>query len=184
MVRSTVEAGMAIIARRITHARQEVETETFLVGEEVCVRGCFGPRKPDDLCVDPRDGRIHSAPDQPRRGPDAVWRDGIGGDKWHLDEVVIKIAAKTHWLWRAVDQHSVVLDVLVQSHRHARAAKRLLRKLLKRQGRAPRVMITDKLASYPAAKKDLMPGVEHRRIRGSTKGPRTRTSRPDDASGR
>ena len=88
------------------------------------------------------------------------------GDKWHLDEVVIKIAGKTHWLWRAVDQHGIVLDVLVQSRRDAKAAKRLLRKLLKRQGRAPRVMITDKLASYPAAKKDLMPGVEHRRHKG------------------
>jgi putative transposase len=88
------------------------------------------------------------------------------GDKWHLDEVVIKIAGKTHWLWRAVDQHGIVLDVLIQSRRDAKAAKRLLRKLLKRQGRAPRVMITDKLASYLAAKKDLMPGVEHRRHKG------------------
>ena len=60
------------------------------------------------------------------------------GDKWHLDEVVIKIAGTTHWLWRAVDQHGIVLDVLVQSRRDAKAAKRLLRKLLKRQGRAPR----------------------------------------------
>jgi putative transposase len=81
-----------------------------------------------------------------------------------LDEVVIKIAGKTHWLWRAVDQHFIVLDVLVQSRRDAKAAKRLLRKLLKRQGRAPRVMITDKLASYLAAKEDLMP--EHRRHKG------------------
>ena len=88
------------------------------------------------------------------------------GDKWHLDEVVIKIAGTTHWLWRAVDQHGIVLDVLVQSRRDAKAAKRLLRKLLKRQGRAPRVMITDKLASYPAAKKDLLPAVEHRRHKG------------------
>jgi putative transposase len=88
------------------------------------------------------------------------------GDKWHLDEVVIKIAGKTHWLWRAVDQHGIVLDVLVQSRRDATAAKRLLRRLLKRQGRAPRVMITDKLASYPAAKNDLMPGVAHRRHKG------------------
>jgi putative transposase len=88
------------------------------------------------------------------------------GDKWHLDEVVIKITGKTHWLWRAVDQHGIVLDVLVQSRRDTKAAKRLLRKLLKRQGRAPRVMITDKLASYPAARKDLMPGVEHRRHKG------------------
>src|SRR5215217_3792374 len=79
------------------------------------------------------------------------------GDKWHLDEVVIRIAGVTHWLWRAVDQTGIVLDVLVQSRRDQRAAKRLLRKLLKRQGRAPRVMITDKLASYAAAKKELMP---------------------------
>src|SRR5919199_1098944 len=74
------------------------------------------------------------------------------GDKWHLDEVFIKIVWVRHWLWRAVDQHGVVLDVLVQSRRDATAAKRLLGKLLKRQGRAPRVMITDKLASYAAAK--------------------------------
>jgi putative transposase len=88
------------------------------------------------------------------------------GDKWHLDEVVLKIAGVTHWLWRAVDQTGIVLDVLVQSRRDKRAAKRLLRKLLKRQGRAPRVMITDKLASYSAAKRELMHGVEHRRHKG------------------
>jgi putative transposase len=88
------------------------------------------------------------------------------GDKWHLDEVEIKIAGKKHWLWRAVDQDGLVLDVLVQSRRDKRAAKRLLRKLLKRQGRPPRVLVTDKLASYPAAKKELMPGVEHRRHKG------------------
>src|SRR3954447_22045320 len=80
------------------------------------------------------------------------------GDKWHLDEVVLKIAGKKHYLWRAVDQHGVVLDVLVQSRRDKKAAKRLLRKLLKRQCRAPRVMITDKLGSYAAAK-EIMPGV-------------------------
>src|ERR687893_317809 len=85
------------------------------------------------------------------------------GDKWHLDEVAIRIAGVQHWLWRAVDQHGRVLDVLVQSRRDERAAKRLLRKLLKKQGRPPRVAVTDKLASYPAARKELMPGVEHRR---------------------
>src|SRR5215203_1906926 len=69
------------------------------------------------------------------------------GDKWHLDEVVVKIAGVKHWLWRAVDQDGVVLDVLVQRRRDKRAAKRLLRKLLKKQTRVPRVMITDKLAS-------------------------------------
>ena len=84
------------------------------------------------------------------------------GDKWHLDEVAISIAGKKHWLWRAVP----VLDILVQGRRNAKAAKRLLRKLLKKQGTAPRVMITDKLASYAAAKRMVMPGIEHRQHRG------------------
>src|SRR5918999_5150659 len=88
------------------------------------------------------------------------------GDKWHLDEVAIKIAGVQHWLWRAVDQAGMALDVLVQSRRDKRAAERLLRKLLKRQRRAPRVMVTDKLGSYAAARQELMPGVEHRRHKG------------------
>ncbi len=88
------------------------------------------------------------------------------GDKWHLDEVAINISGKRHWLWQAVDQHGVVLDILVQSRRNATAAKRLLRKLLKKQGVTPRVMITDKLASYAAAKRTVMPGVEHRQHKG------------------
>src|SRR5215212_4750412 len=88
------------------------------------------------------------------------------GDKWHLDEVEVKIAGQKHWLWRAVDQDGVVLDVLVQSRRDKRAAKRLLRTLLKRQTRVPRVMITDKLASDSAAKGEVMPSVEHRRHKG------------------
>src|SRR5918912_1036251 len=87
-------------------------------------------------------------------------------DKWHLDEVVIKIAGRKHWLWRAVDQDGLVLDILVQSRRDKRAAKRLLRKLLKKQCRAPRVLVTDKLASYSAAKGEVMPSVEHRRHKG------------------
>ena len=56
------------------------------------------------------------------------------GDKWHLDEVVITIAGTKHWLWRAVDQEGFVLDVLVQSRRDKKAAKRLFRKLLRKQG--------------------------------------------------
>src|ERR671916_2584240 len=76
------------------------------------------------------------------------------GDKWHLDEAVIKIAGVTHWLWRAVGQAGMVLDVLVQSRRDKRTAKRLLRKLLRRQCRTPRVMVTDKLGSYGAAKRE------------------------------
>src|SRR4029453_4428224 len=85
------------------------------------------------------------------------------GDKWHLDEVAIKIAGVRHWLWRAVDQAGRGLDVVVQRRRGGRAARRLLRKLPKRQCRAPRVMVTDKLPSYGAAKREVMPGVEHRR---------------------
>src|SRR5690349_12515713 len=89
-----------------------------------------------------------------------------GGDKWHLDEVMLKIAGAKHWLWRAVDQAGVVLDVLVQRRRDKHAAKRLLRKLVKRQMRSPRVMITDKLASYGAAKREVMPAIEHRQHKG------------------
>jgi putative transposase len=88
------------------------------------------------------------------------------GDKWHLDEAVISITGKRHWLWRAVDPHGVVLDILVQRRRNAKVAKPLLRKLLRKQGITPRVMITDKLASYGAAKREIMPDVEHRQHRG------------------
>ncbi len=88
------------------------------------------------------------------------------GDEWHLDEVQLKIAGERHWLWRAVDQDGTVLDVLVRSRRDKKAAERLLRKLLKKQGRPPRVLVTDKLASCSAARKGLLPGVEHRRRKG------------------
>ena len=91
------------------------------------------------------------------------------GDKWHLDEVVISIGAERHWLWRAVDQDGFVLDVLVQSRRNTKAAKRLMRKLLKAQGVTPRVVITDKLRSYGAAMRDIMLGVEHRSHNGLNK---------------
>src|ERR687884_555572 len=100
------------------------------------------------------------------------------GDKWHLDEVCLMIRGKKHWLWRAVDQHGVVLDVLVQSRRDKRAATRLLRKLLKRQIRPPHVLITDKLASYGAAKWELMPSVEHRRHKGLNNRAETLICRP------
>src|SRR6202011_3182608 len=74
------------------------------------------------------------------------------GDKWHLDEVALKIRGKRHWLWRAVDQHGVVLDILVQERRDQAAAERFLRRVLDGEGGAePRVVITDKLASYPPA---------------------------------
>jgi putative transposase len=91
---------------------------------------------------------------------------GNFADKWHLDEMVVSIKGRKHWLWRAVDAHGYVLDALVQSRRNRKAALRLLRKLLKRQGVSPRVMVTDKLASCGAAKRDIMPGVEHRAHKG------------------
>ena len=65
------------------------------------------------------------------------------GDKWHLDEVALRISGMKHWLWRAVDQTGIVLDVLVQPRRDKRAAKRLLRKLLKKQTRPPRANLSD-----------------------------------------
>jgi putative transposase len=84
------------------------------------------------------------------------------GDKWHLDEVVLSIRGKKHYLWRAVDQDGNVLDILVQSQRNKKAAKRFFRKLLKGLHYVPRVIITDKLRSYGAAKREILPGVEHR----------------------
>src|SRR5450830_1943664 len=88
------------------------------------------------------------------------------GDKWHLDEVVLTIKGKHHYLWRAVDQNGHVLDILMQSRRNRQAAKRFFRKLLKSLRYAPRVLITDKLKSYAAAKTQIMPGVEHREHKG------------------
>lgn len=87
-------------------------------------------------------------------------------DVWHLDEVLIIIAGKKHWLWRAVDQDGYVLDEIVQNRRNTKAAKRLLTGLLKKQGLAPKRMITDKLRSYGAAKRQVMPDVEHRAHQG------------------
>jgi len=87
------------------------------------------------------------------------------GDKWHADEVFLKINGETQYLWRAVDQDGNVLDILVQSRRNKRAAIRFFRKLLKGCTYVPRVLITDKLASYGAAKREVLPGVEHRQSR-------------------
>jgi putative transposase len=86
-------------------------------------------------------------------------------DKWHLDEVVSPFGGQKHWLWRAVDANGDVLEILVQSRRNARAAKRFLKKLMKRWG-VPRVLVTDKLRSYGAAVRDVCPGVDHRSHKG------------------
>jgi putative transposase len=84
------------------------------------------------------------------------------GDKWHLDEVFVKIRGTRKYLWRAVDQHGNVLDILIQSKRDGRAATRFFRALLKHQGHPPRVLITDKLASYQVAHRKTMSTTEHR----------------------
>jgi putative transposase len=83
-------------------------------------------------------------------------------DKWHLDEVVVTIKKQQYYWWRAVDAEGNVLDVLLQRHRDTKAAERFFGKLLKKQGFVPRVIITDKLKSYAAAKKQVLKGVEHR----------------------
>src|ERR687895_846101 len=87
------------------------------------------------------------------------------GDKWHLDEVFVTINGKRHYLWRAVDQGDNILDILVQSRRNKRAANKFFRKLLKGLQYVPRVIITDQLKSYGAAKREILPGVEHRQHR-------------------
>ena len=87
-------------------------------------------------------------------------------DKWHLDEVVVTIKGKQYYLWRAVDADGNVLDILVQRHRDTKAAKRFFRKLLKQQDFTPRVIVTDKLKSYEAAKKQVLKNVEHPQHKG------------------
>src|SRR6202047_583322 len=72
-------------------------------------------------------------------------------NRWHLDEMVVRIAGKHMYLWRAVDHEGEVLDVLVQRRRDKRAALRLMRKLLRKQGFVPKLLTTDKLRSYGAA---------------------------------
>lgn len=76
-------------------------------------------------------------------------------DRWHLDEMVVRIAGKRMYLWRAVDHESEVLDMLVQRRRDKRAALRLMRKLLRKQGFVPKLLVTDKLGSYGAAFRQL-----------------------------
>jgi transposase-like protein len=71
--------------------------------------------------------------------------------RWHLDEMVVRIAGKRMYLWRAVDHEGEVLDMLIQRRRDSRAALRLMRKLLKKQGFAPKLLVTDKLRSYASA---------------------------------
>ena len=103
---------------------------------------------------------------------------------WHLDEMVVSIGGKRQWLWRAVDSEGEVLDLLVQARSDKKAALRLMRNLLKKQGFAPTVWVTDKLRSYGAAKRDLtfQPGMK--RACARTTGPRIHTNPFDDESTR
>ncbi|MFJ1811323.1 MULTISPECIES: IS6 family transposase [unclassified Streptomyces] len=89
-------------------------------------------------------------------------RQPLPGDKWHLDEVFIKINGRLQYLWRAVDQDGNVLDILVQNQRDKAAARRFFRRLMKNTHTVPRVIVTDKLRSYGAAHRKVMPCVEHR----------------------
>ena len=88
-------------------------------------------------------------------------RSGRLGDTWFLDEVFVTIRGERCYLWRAVDQDGDTLDILVQRRRDSRAAARFFRKLLKGEGRSPRRLVTDKLRSYSAAKRETMPSAVH-----------------------
>lgn len=88
-------------------------------------------------------------------------RQGHSGHTWRLDEVYLKINGEQVYLWRAVDQEGEVLDILVQKRRNAKAAKRFFRKLLKGLKYLPRLIVTDKLASYAVAHAEVMPLVAH-----------------------
>ena len=94
--------------------------------------------------------------------------------QWHLDEMAVKIAGAQFWLWRAVDDEGEVLDLLVQRRRNKAAAVKLMRKLLKKQGFAPEVLVTDKLGSYGAAKAEI--GLSARHERGLRKNNRAENS--------
>jgi transposase-like protein len=94
--------------------------------------------------------------------------------RWHLDEMVVSIAGRNFWLWRAVDDEGQVLDLLVQRRRNRAAAVKLLRKLLKKQGFAPETMVTDRLRSYAAAKAEL--GLSARHEQGLRKNNRAENS--------
>jgi putative transposase len=87
------------------------------------------------------------------------------GDTWHIDEVFIRLNGTQHYLWRAVDQNGVVLDILVQERRNATAAKRFFKRLLAGLRYKPKSVITDGLRSYGVAHREVLPDVRHRTSR-------------------
>jgi len=94
--------------------------------------------------------------------------------RWHLDEMFVSINGKRMYLWRAVDSEGEVLDILVQSCRNRKAALKLMRKLLKKQGFIPDAFVTDKLPSYAAALGDL--GMDGRHVTGGRSNNRAENS--------
>jgi putative transposase len=87
------------------------------------------------------------------------------GDTWHLDEVFLRINGVLHYLWRAVDQHGMVLDILVQDRRNGSAVKELFKRLLAGLKYKPRRLVTDGLKSYGVARREILPEVRHRSSR-------------------
>jgi putative transposase len=87
-------------------------------------------------------------------------------DKWHLDEMYIKMNGRTYYLWRVVDADGLVLDILVQERRNQEAAERFLRRLMEGYPEESRVAVTDKLASYGPALRRVLPRTEHRSHKG------------------
>src|SRR5262252_5791294 len=88
-------------------------------------------------------------------------KQGRLGDTWYLDELFVRSNCQQQYLWRAVDQDGDVIDILLQSRRDQRAAERFLRRLVRGQGKQPFRIITDKLKSYAAARRTILPGVTH-----------------------
>ncbi|MDC0344926.1 IS6 family transposase [Alphaproteobacteria bacterium] len=87
-------------------------------------------------------------------------------DKWHIDEMRVKIKGEVFWLWRLVDSYGEEIEILLQKRRNAKAAIRFLKKALRRLGKPPRVMVTDKLRSYGKAHRTIMKSSEHRAHKG------------------
>jgi DDE domain len=104
--------------------------------------------------------------------------------QWRLDEMAVLISGRQFWLWRAVDDEGEILDLLVQRRREGRAAARLMRKLLKKHGFAPALLVTDKLRSYAAARTRLRLSVRHGRVCAKIIGLRIHIFRFVDVSGR
>ena len=111
-------------------------------------------------------------------------RQGRLGDTWHLDELFVRINGEQHYLWRAVDQNGDVIDIRVQPRRDQRAAGRFFRRLLRGQGKEPFRIITDKLNSYGAAKRTILPASLTTRRVTPTIAPKSHINRPDKESGK